>query len=56
MTDQLKQDALDAVRYSYNFAKSKPDILPMEREHIIGLGRVILRLIGRDDLLEEASQ
>lgn len=43
----------DAVSYSHNFATAKPDIGLTEKEHILGLCRV-LENVGRerDKLLE----
>lgn len=43
----------DAVSYSHNFATSKPDILPMEKEHILGLSKVLERVGSQRDELYE---
>jgi len=46
----------DAVSYSYNFATAKPDILPMEKEHILGLSKVLERVGSDRDELYEALE
>lgn len=44
----------DAVSYSHNFATAKPDILPMEKEHILGLCKVLERIGSQRDELYSA--
>ena len=46
----------DAVSYSYNFATAKPDILPMEKEHILGLSKVLERVGSDRDELYDALE
>lgn len=46
----------DAVSYSHNFATAKPNIGLTEKQHILGLCRV-LEQVGkeRDELLEKST-
>ncbi|MFJ5538587.1 hypothetical protein [Vreelandella titanicae] len=47
----------DAVSYSHNFATAKPDILPMEKEHILGLSKVLERVGSqRDELCQRLKE
>src|SRR5690606_20799790 len=43
-TSALLEEADSAVACSHNFATAKPDILPTEQEHILGLCRVVQKL------------